>query len=555
MTLELEKYLAEKTSLQVESLSNKASKKIRISLPSLPRGREIFCAWLDLPHGFPSSASARIQLSPECILKIPHVESDGMLCIESGDPGPTSGVSIADRLDQVLDAFFHDFLTPWVNGDLDNHFAKEAMNYWGIHCIQHRSQQAAIAKVYITDRDRSQVQVYKTVFLVDQRSVIAGKDTSFQKRFIESINTSEQVRKVLVAIIPISSPLTPDNWSKSEQELLHLLSFRLNEKEYQKFVDGKNYRNRSVYRLVIFRSPDCDFSFLLSGGPSRIVKKGYSVKSFPNYKMIPVKVDRVDSSWTTGRDQHPEVAVRQNKSVLVIGAGALGSSVIEQLAKAGIGHITIIDSDILSPANLGRHTLGADSIGQNKAQALSKSIKLRWPSCNVKDCPYDLSKWLLKNDFSNIDIVLDLTGEPDVRMSVEYARQMEEADLVIGWMEPYVVAAHACVLPIGNYWLLDSTDQLESLQSVDWPPEVMLNEPSCSSVFQSYTSSAATYAVGLVTGAALDLIDGKIGKPIVRHWVRGQSYLDKNYTGLKLRKWAESASKIDGTLIETHYGS
>jgi len=52
-----------------------------------------------------------------------------------------------------------------------------------------------------------------------------------------------------------------------------------------------------------------------------------------------------------------------------------------------------------------------------------------------------------------VDIVLDLTGEPDVRWCIEQARLAMPRPLLIGWMEPYVAAAHACMLPAGARWM------------------------------------------------------------------------------------------------------
>src|SRR5581483_427774 len=63
-------------------------------------------------------------------------------------------------------------------------------------------------------------------------------------------------------------------------------------------------------------------------------------------------------------------------SVAVIGAGGIGSAVIPALAGAGIGRMTIIDSDTVEIANLHRQPLFAEADeGQSKAELAAAFVR------------------------------------------------------------------------------------------------------------------------------------------------------------------------------------
>ncbi|MGB0810619.1 MAG: HesA/MoeB/ThiF family protein, partial [Candidatus Puniceispirillaceae bacterium] len=56
--------------------------------------------------------------------------------------------------------------------------------------------------------------------------------------------------------------------------------------------------------------------------------------------------------------------------VLILGAGGLGTPVIAGLAGAGVGHLTLMDDDVVELTNLNRqitHTM--DRLGTNKAES------------------------------------------------------------------------------------------------------------------------------------------------------------------------------------------
>jgi len=492
-------------------------------------------------------------LSPDAVLRIPHVEYSGALCIE-GDPGPGCGYSANDRALLLLLAYQERFLGPWLAGDLDGDFSTEPLNYWYIEVEKARSRADPVRAVWTIDECPPRPQVREGLLLLPSRIVIAGdRDMPITGRTINSLGAaraSQQIR-VLIADIPLSHPLTPATWPRTASDLDQLLNGRLRPAQRVSFRHPLRQRGGSVHRIVLLRHGTCAFAYLLPGGPATVIelergKKTYPPRSGP----LPLRVHRLDPAWTVGRDQHPEVAHRQTQHVLVLGAGALGSPVVEHLAKAGVGYITLVDGDNLAPANIGRHLLGADAIGQDKADAVARRVNASQPASHVTPIVMNAGKWLDSNTLAGVDLVLDLTGEHDVRWQVEQARRLHPCPLLIGWMEPYVAAAHVCSLMSDTSWLQGTEDLMGKLGAVDWPDDVIRQEPGCSSRFQSYTAAAAAYAVALVAENALKMLDGAVVEPRVVSWVRGQRYLNDQRSDLALRDWAATAATHDGLLIE-----
>jgi sulfur-carrier protein adenylyltransferase/sulfurtransferase len=71
--------------------------------------------------------------------------------------------------------------------------------------------------------------------------------------------------------------------------------------------------------------------------------------------------------------------------VLIVGAGGLGSPVLQYLAGAGVGHIGLIDADTLDASNLHRQPIFAlDEVGRSKAELARAAIARLNPEVRVE---------------------------------------------------------------------------------------------------------------------------------------------------------------------------
>jgi len=110
----------------------------------------------------------------------------------------------------------------------------------------------------------------------------------------------------------------------------------------------------------------------------------------------------------------------QNKlnksSVLVVGCGGLGASVLYYLTAMGIGHIGLCDGDKVTLSNLNRQVLFTmDDIGKSKAN--TASIRLKALNPNLKTTVYDvfMDEKLAGETVPAYDIIVDCLDNFDTR--------------------------------------------------------------------------------------------------------------------------------------------
>ena len=72
---------------------------------------------------------------------------------------------------------------------------------------------------------------------------------------------------------------------------------------------------------------------------------------------------------------------RRTGAVLIVGAGAVGGFVAEELSRIGVSPLHLVDYKLLQEHHLVRHPLGAESVGLPKASTLAEKIRQDFPLC------------------------------------------------------------------------------------------------------------------------------------------------------------------------------
>ncbi len=108
--------------------------------------------------------------------------------------------------------------------------------------------------------------------------------------------------------------------------------------------------------------------------------------------------------------------VLSSKRVTIIGLGAIGSEVSRSLARNGVGHFNLFDSDTFEVGNSVRHAADLYYIGEGKVDVVKAIIQRSNPNITVNTYRIDVLNdvGLLETSLSKSDLCVVLTGEDSV---------------------------------------------------------------------------------------------------------------------------------------------
>lgn len=147
----------------------------------------------------------------------------------------------------------------------------------------------------------------------------------------------------------------------------------------------------------------------------------------------------------------PSVQHLRDKTVLLVGAGAIGSFVAVDLARNGCRLLKIVEPDLVEPGNSIRWPLGASSWGVRKGEALRRFLEAEYPWCTVELCPVSIGdvgnagreSRQLEDLFEGVDVIIDCTAHQGVTNALWHLAIRRERPMVCAWATPSVTGGVA----------------------------------------------------------------------------------------------------------------
>jgi molybdopterin/thiamine biosynthesis adenylyltransferase len=122
-----------------------------------------------------------------------------------------------------------------------------------------------------------------------------------------------------------------------------------------------------------------------------------------------------------------------NSRVLIIGMGGLGSPVAMYLAAAGVGHMVIVDFDVVDLSNLQRQIIhSTNTIGQPKTDSAWTRLNAINPDIQIDAINQMLEGEELLEQVRKADVVIDASDNFSTRFALNRACRAAATPLVSG---------------------------------------------------------------------------------------------------------------------------
>ncbi len=489
-----------------------------------------------VPEAFPNCTPTFFLLNQEDFSRLPHLEHDGYICYTHNDtlvldidnePGIIAGCfqlaikTLKDGIDRKNNnEFYNEYEAYWrhlkgVSAMFANIILSEDVEVIKYSKLKNKEKELFFAVSDTTERMNS----YQRIVNVKENPAqyFKGLYIPLKKgaeilipNFNQELTLEDARELILKNITPGNEKKVRNALSKTKQEDLIVIDLSL--------PNG----NHSLFALRFKKINHAAHPLFTTGSTASI---------------IPYNVKRVDPEFMLIRGGNASFI---DKKVLVIGCGSVGSAIAEELIKAAVINVDVVDKEKLEIDNCYRHNCGFRYVNKKKAEAIKEKLSSYYPHSNVTAINMAIEDSISKKkiDFRIYDAIIVATGNATVNQFLMkfFREEIPGIPVLFNWLDPYGVGGHCLVSNIyenGCYQCLYTNEVLHNIASfaaANQQRSFVKNISGCGSVYVPYGALDANHTAILTVRKILDVFAGKETINAVYSW-KGKSelFLEEGY--------------------------
>ena len=458
--------------------------------------------------------------NPKNVPFMPHIEKDGKLCLFDLE-GVLVDLNFQGLLSQCVERAV-EILEAGLYEDTDEEFVREFSSYWSylpnllnMKVSFSKLQRSQIMKYIWEIPCRRKKQSYaQYVSQYKNTCIYASNETDY----FRLKNLKGQQQNGLYCYINASKFIVPPDFRKP-----------LSIDYFNKLLSVMEPLNKSVEinkaiksQLVVFNinqpngAETCIAIYFKNGKLKNTIDGRFKICESKKFFLSPIYVEREDKPFLIKRTNEN---LYNNRRILLIGCGSIGSYMCNELIKSGLEEITVVDMDILKAENIYRHLLGMEYVGQYKAEAICQYFGKNIPNLNMKPVAEDIREAVEEGsiDFSEFDLIVSAIGNHNVNrwINTEIKKREIDTTVVYEWNEPLDIGCHVAVISSRNIGCYEcffkrseyTGDLYDAVAYTEPGQNVTRNVSGCGGSYIPYgsTVSLKTVAIGMdCIGRVLD---------------------------------------------------
>ncbi|MFN0139985.1 MAG: ThiF family adenylyltransferase [Pyrinomonadaceae bacterium] len=404
-----------------------------------------------LPPGFPRKVPSVYVLRTVLPHRIPHQEENGKLClfrntgllIDAARPIAVIDETIEKARSEVLlkglrkenfDDFIEEFVAYWKT---DEHLWSICNPFGGSREILCMSIQGKLPDPYVLLADSENAalnwgsKLEHKLLKVDAGYLVQIERPFYPPSFSEPV-LNRNLYDYLRSYCSLETATLFDRWLyHNDLPRIVLLSMPTLEMD-----------QRTLVAVRIERASGKALTKAQAG-----FRPGYRVQGAKEFHLsmtnptTKIKVDRLDKEFIISRGGSELNLIE--KTVVVLGSGAIGSRVSEKLASSGVGKLRIVDNEDYHVENLYRHLLGIDDIGSNKAAGMCALLDRRFPEQVHEYRNKDIETLLVEESgfVHESDLIIVTVGDDNLEFSLNELFSKDVPRMHV-WVEPLSLGGH-----------------------------------------------------------------------------------------------------------------
>lgn len=494
---------------------------------------------------FPFSMPRVLLLEEEHIGRIPHVNVEGVLCIDESDsiivnykiPEDLIGCTIESAIEllesgalkvnrmELIDEYegFFEYISDHIPGNV----------------IGADTPQKVYLKIWRSKNGRQSDG--KPFFIQSDGLQLPDRYSNFSKT-----NSFQTIKSIY---IPTDYSMLPPQGKKGlDAEYIYQL-FSLAERHHSKTISKiieKFSLSRQFYILFgLPRSKGTRSLVLFRLKNKKPLPHPFKKKSL-EWEIKPYLINRHDKGYLLERGGAD--LKLSNKRVAIVGCGSVGSEIAVMLAKAGVAHLTLIDYDILEIDNIYRHRLGGaylnyepDSktgkvLGWYKVKALSRYLEKELPHIDVEDVPKRVEDIVNEKELKNADVIISAVGSPSMNLFLNRKfKNLNFKKIIYCWNEAASAGGHALAVNLDSscyecqFWEADIFSLVSPLNLVTPGQHLTKNLTGCAGVFTPFSYLDSSQTAMITARLCIEVIAGDAVNKVV-------SWKNTNVSGVQLTK-------------------